>query len=79
MQHLGNGEGVSKATGNGVMGIYSGYRTAQGDFDPEEPMEDWDEEHPTNCICPECKELNWWMQYEDRIDPLDDENWEPPF
>lgn len=57
-----------------------GYRHAQGDFDYEEP-DDWDEdEHPINCICPECSEWHWYdMVTTGRIDPLDDDNWEPPY
>lgn len=59
------------------MGIYSGYHTQQGDFDPEDEIDD--EEHPATRICPECVDAAWWMQFEDRIDPLDDDNWEPPY
>jgi hypothetical protein len=56
-----------------------GYRHPQGDLDYEEP-EKWDEdEHPTTCICPDCAEWHWYLSLSERIDPLDDENWEPPY
>jgi hypothetical protein len=47
-------------------------------IDPDDHDDLEEEEHPYNCICPEC--AYWeWLLYEDRQDPLDDENWEPPF
>lgn len=33
----------------------------------------YDEEHPSNCICPECQDENWYEIHQDVSDAVEDD------